>query len=90
MAATLVIVVKGTSPKEIEKNIQIIESYMNPKQSILKMVSDIKNNPNLRIYYSGDNVVTKDIHTIISGLRNDKGTNTAIKSMYYHASLNKV
>jgi len=90
MAATLVIVVKGTSPKEIEKNIHTIESYMNSYQSILKLISDIKNNPNLRIYYSGDNVVTRDMHTIISDLRNGKETNAAIKSMYYHASLNKV
>jgi hypothetical protein len=90
MAAVLVIVVKGTSPKEIEKNIQIIEGYMNPKQSILKLISDVKNNLNLRIYYSGDNVITKDMHTIISDLRTGKDSNAAIKSMYYHASLNKV
>lgn len=90
MAAILVISVKGTTLKEIGKNIQIIESYMNSKQSILKLISDIKNNPTLRIYYSSENIVTKNIHTIISDLRTNKNTNTAIKSMYYHASLNKV
>lgn len=90
MAAALIIVVKGTSPKEVEKNIHTIESYMNSKQSILKLISDIKNNPNLRMYYSGDNIITMDIRTIISDLRNGKETNAAIKSMYYNASLNKV
>jgi len=90
MAAALIIVVKGTSPKEVGKNIHTIESYMNSKQSILKLISDIKNNPNLRMYYSGDNIITRDIRTIISDLRNGKETNAAIKSMYYHASLNKV
>jgi len=90
MSAIISITVKGTSPKEIEKNIQIIEQYMNSKQTILKLVSDIKKYENLRIYYSGENVITKDIHMIISDLRTDKNTNAAIKSMYYHASLNKV
>ena len=42
------------------------------------------------MYYSGDNIITMDIRTIISDLRNGKETNAAIKSMYYHASLNKV
>jgi len=90
MAAILVITVKGVAPKEIEKNIKIIESYMDSKQSILKMVSDIKNNQNLRVYYSANNIVVKDIHAIISDIRNGKETNPTIKSMYYHASLNKV
>jgi hypothetical protein len=30
------------------------------------------------------------MHTIISDLRTGKESNAAIKSMYYHASLNKV
>jgi len=63
---------------------------MNSKQSILKLISDVENNPNLRIYYSSENVVTKNMHTIISDLRSGKDTNAAIKYMYYHASLNKV
>jgi len=90
MAAVVSITVKGTSPKEIEKNVRIIEQYMDSMQTILKLVSDTRKYENLRIYYSGENVVTKDLHTIISDLRTDKNTNAAIKSMYYHSSLNKV
>lgn len=89
MAAVLVIEVKGTSTKEIEKNLIAIDSYMNTQQ-ILYLVSDIRNKSNTRIYYTKNNVVIANLRKIITDLRTDKNMTIVIKSMYYHGSLNKV
>jgi len=53
---------------------------MDSMQTILKLVSDTRKYENLRIYYSGENVVTKDLHTIISDLRTDKTQMQQFKS----------
>ena len=90
MAAILTITVKGTSSPEIIKNLQIVDTYMNERQQILIQISNQKIIPNLRVYYSGENVAIKDLHKILTDLRMDKTINNSIKSMYYHGSLNKI
>lgn len=88
MSAIFIINAKGNSLTEINKNLQLIDSFMDSNQNIFNLVSDIKNNP--RIYYNKDVIVPKDIHDLITNLKTNKEINYSIKGIQYHGSLNKV
>ncbi len=90
MAAVLIINVKGSAPKEIEKHLFQLDSYMNINQTILRLVSNTTPGITRRVYFSDEHVDTKLIRDIISGIRTDKSLNQVIKYIYYNASLNKV
>lgn len=89
MATILTIKAKGNTQTEINKNLEIIDSYMN-SVTILKLVSSIRPNFNPRIYYNETTIIPKNIQDIVTFLRTDKTINHAIKEVAYVGHLNKV
>jgi len=90
MSSILVIKVKGNTPQEVNKNLQIVDTYMNSSQQIFKLISSINPNFNPRIYYSEETVITKNIHDITNILKTDKTISHAIRTVEYAGHLNKV
>jgi len=89
MATILTVEVKGVSKPELEKNFQIVDSYMS-QQTIFTLVSNTKPNYNPRIYYNKDTIVTKIIHDICHVLKTDKIICHAVRAVEYAGHLNKV
>lgn len=89
MATVLTISVKGVSKPELEKNFQIVDSYMG-QQTTFELVSSVKPNFNPRIYYSVETVVPKIIHDICHVLKTDKTISHAVRAVEYAGHLNKV
>jgi len=89
MATVLTVTVKGVSKSELDKNFQILDSYMN-QQSEFKLVSSTKPNFNPRIYYSSETLIIKTIHDVINVLKTDKTINQAVRGIAYSQNLNKI
>ncbi len=89
MSAVLIITAKGNGAKEIRDNLHLIDSFMNRPEVILKVCSD-GYFPNLRVYYTPEVVSSKYIHDLIISMRSDKKINSAIKSIEYSTSLNRI
>lgn len=89
MATVLVVHIKGVSKPELDKNFQIVDSYMG-QQTIFELVSSTKPNYNPRIYYSKDTLNSKDIHDITNVLKTDKTISHAVRAVEYAGHLNKV
>jgi len=89
MATVLAVTVKGVSKSELDKNFQILDSYMN-QQTNFKLVSSTRPNFNPRIYFSEETVISKIIHDIIDGLKTDKSINTAIRKISFAGHLSNV
>jgi hypothetical protein len=89
MATVLAIHIKGVSKPELEKNFQIVDSYMG-QQTIFELVSSTKPNYNPRIYYNKETVVTKIIHDICHVLKTDKTISQAVRAVEYAGHLNKI
>lgn len=90
MSSILTITVKGNTPQEVNKNLEVIDSFMNSNQTIFTLVSSIKPNFNPRIYYSKETVIPKSIHDITTALKTDKIINHAIRGIAYAGHLNNV
>lgn len=91
MATILAVTVKGFSKPELDKNFQILDSYMNQRTEFT-LVSSTKPNPNFnpRIYYSKETLISKTVHDIIHVLKTDKVIDQAVKEIAYAQNLNKV
>jgi hypothetical protein len=89
MATIFTVHVKGFSKSELDKNFQIIDSFMN-QQTNFKLVSSTQPNFNPRIYYSEETLIGKIIHDIVNILKTDKSINLAVKGISYSQNLNKV
>jgi hypothetical protein len=89
MATIFAIHIKGFSKFELDKNFQIIDSFMN-QQPDFKLVSSTRPNFNPRIYYSEETLIGKIIHDVINILKTDKTINLAVKGISYSQNLNKV
>jgi hypothetical protein len=89
MASILTVTVKGVSKSELDKNFQILDSYMN-QQTEFTLVSSTKPNFNPRIYYSSETLITKIIHDVINVLKTDKIINQAVRGISYSQNLNKI
>jgi hypothetical protein len=89
MATVLTVTVKGVSKSELDKNFQILDSYMN-QQTEFKLISSTKPNFNPRIYYSGETLIIKTIHDVINVLKTDKTINQAVRGIAYSQNLNKI
>jgi len=89
MATVLTVTVKGVSKSELDKNFQILDSYMN-QQSEFKLVSSTKPNFNPGIYYSSETLIIKTIHDVINVLKTDKTINQAVRGIAYSQNLNKI
>lgn len=89
MATILTVTVKGVSKSELDKNFQILDSYMN-QQTEFTLVSGTKPNFNPRIYYSSETLITKIIHDVINVLKTDKTINQAVRGIAYSQNLNKI
>jgi len=89
MATIFTIFAKGNTKVEIDKNLAVIDSYMN-QQNFLILVSSINPNFNPRIYYSKNTVEMKYIHNLITELRTDKIINKSIRGIEYSGHLNKI
>jgi len=89
MASILTVTVKGVSKSELDKNFQILDSYMN-QQTEFTLVSSTKPNFNPRIYYSNETLITKIIHDVINVLKTDKIINQAVRGISYSQNLNKI
>ncbi len=89
MATILTVEVKGVSKSELEKNFQIVDTYMN-QQNIFELVSSTKPNYNPRIYYNQKTLNSKDIHDIITVLKTDKVICHAVRVVEIAGHLNKV
>jgi len=90
MSSVLTITVKGVAKSELDKNFEIVDSYMNSKQTNFKLVSSTRPNFNPRIYFSEETVISKIIHDIIDGLKTDKSINTAIRKISFAGHLSNV
>jgi hypothetical protein len=90
MASIITILIKGVSKPELEKNFQIVDSYMNSNQTSFTLVSNTRPNYNPRIYYNKDTVNSKDIHDITNVLKTDKIISHAVRAVEYAGHLNKV
>ena len=89
MASILTVTVKGVSKSELDKNFQILDSYMN-QQTEFTLVSSTKPNFNPRIYYSSETLIIKTIHDVINVLKTDKTINQAVRGIAYSQNLNKI
>ena len=89
MATVLAVTVKGVSKAELEKNFQILDSFMN-QQSEFNLVSSTKPNFNPRIYYNHDTLTTKTIHDVITVLKTDKIISQVVRAIAYSQNLNKI
>lgn len=89
MATILTVEVKGISRPELEKNFQIVDSYMG-QQKIFELVSSTHPNYNPRIYYNQKTLSSKDVHDIVTVLKTYKTISHAIRSVEYVGHLNKV
>jgi len=90
MATVLTISVKGNSKSELNKNFELIDSYMTEKQKVFVLVSSTKPNYNPRIYYSSTTVESKLVHDIINSLKTDKTINQAIRGIAFAPHLSRV
>lgn len=89
MASIITIHAKGNTKAEIDKKLEIIDSYMNLNQNIFILVSSRNPSFNPRIYYSEITVIPKMIYDIITSLKTDKEINYAIREIAYSGNLNK-
>lgn len=89
MATILVIHIKGVSKPELEKNFQVVDSYMN-QQTNFTLVSSTRPNFNPRIYYSKETIITKEIHDVCNVLKTEKTICYAVRAVEYTGHLNKV
>jgi len=89
MSSILTVHAKGNTKQEIDKNLEILDSYMN-QQNLFILVSSTKPNFNPRVYYSEITIIPKSIHDIINVLKIDKKLNQAVKSIAYSGNLNKI
>lgn len=87
MSTVLTVAVKGVSESELDKNFQILDSYMN-QQSEFELVSSAYFNP--RIYYSRKTLTAKTIHGVINVLKTDKTISRVVRGIAYSQNLNKM